>query len=236
MKTLHEVALQNLLEQGLKVGSKVKVIAKAEEFVGGWNAGWVNSMDKYLGQELKLREIRPDNIGVSLKTPDGRNWNFPAFCLELVQDEEKTEPQPVEVQNEPSKLPPPSERPDLYEPFKLEHALKGRPVVHREGEKAVAFYHIKEMAGTDDELTVVFEGKRQKTYFKDGRYTKSDSGSLFHPKEETQSTWVNIYRTWNGDLACGMEYESIEDAEKRVSKHRGKYIATVEIKSPSKWQ
>ena len=94
MKTLHEVALQNLVEQGLKVGSIVKVIAKAEEFVGGWNAGWVNSMDKYLGQELKLREIRPDNIGVSLKTPDGRNWNFPAFCLELVQDEEKTEKKP----------------------------------------------------------------------------------------------------------------------------------------------
>ena len=76
MKTLHEVALQNLLDQGLKVGSKVKVIAKAEEFVGGWNAGWVNSMDKYLGQELKLREIRPDNIGVSLKTPDGYNWHL----------------------------------------------------------------------------------------------------------------------------------------------------------------
>ena len=89
-------------------------------------------------------------------------------------------------------------------------------MVNRDGKKAIAVYHIKEMAGTAYELTVVFEGKRQTTYFKDGRYTKSDSGSLFHPKEETQSTWVNIYRGNKGRLLAGLEYKSIEKAKESV--------------------
>lgn len=57
---------------GLKVGDRVKVIAKAEDFQSGWPTIWVPSMDEVTDGVVTL--IDDDGIQI------GRHW-FPFFVL-----------------------------------------------------------------------------------------------------------------------------------------------------------
>ena len=92
-KTLHEIALENLISQGLTKGSKVRVIAKAKSRSGGWENSWVDPMDCAVGEILEVYSTSGLS-GVGLVIDSSRcDYGFPAFCLELVSNP----PKPVKV-------------------------------------------------------------------------------------------------------------------------------------------
>ena len=82
-KSLHEVAFDNLIAQGLKVGSTVKVIGKAESFSGGWNNTW--DMDECVGIEMTVKSV---NLSKEIFLND--DCSYPAFVLELVPPKKAT--------------------------------------------------------------------------------------------------------------------------------------------------
>ena len=85
-KTLHEIAFDNLDQQGAVAGSKVKVIAKAESKSGGWNTYWVEEMDEYVGKTATIRSINIYNRRITLDN----GYDYPAFVLELVSVSQPT--------------------------------------------------------------------------------------------------------------------------------------------------
>lgn len=64
-----------LKQTGLKVGDKVRVIAKAESQQCGWNNSWEDEMDSYVGSVQEIKSIYSD-IGIHLG-----GWRFPFFVL-----------------------------------------------------------------------------------------------------------------------------------------------------------
>lgn len=83
-------ALDNLLKQGLEVGSKVRVTKKTNP--EGYHETWMKSMDEWIGQELTVCSIIEDQDQTSLlleKNSVEDRWYFPATSVELVQSTSK---------------------------------------------------------------------------------------------------------------------------------------------------
>jgi len=69
---------------GLKVGDKVRVLRKAENFEGGWNGTWFPDKTQCIGKEYEIKE---DNNGSGFAF---YGWHFPYFVLEKVEKEVKS--------------------------------------------------------------------------------------------------------------------------------------------------
>lgn len=69
---------------GLKMGSKVRVIAKVKSYQHGWNADWDSEMDEYVndGEVYEIDEHSDAGHGFGLTC----GWMFPFFALEVVPD------------------------------------------------------------------------------------------------------------------------------------------------------
>jgi hypothetical protein len=62
-----------------KVGDKVRILRKADNFELGWGNNWSSKMDKYIGKVIEIGKVFPCGC---IKV-DG--WTFPWFVLELVE-------------------------------------------------------------------------------------------------------------------------------------------------------
>jgi hypothetical protein len=72
---------------GLKVGDRVKVLRKADDYEAGWKASWVDEcMDEMIGE---IHTIKADDYwaGFLLESTDKPGWRFPYFVLEKVGPE-----------------------------------------------------------------------------------------------------------------------------------------------------
>lgn len=64
---------------GVKVGTRVRVVRKAEDFEGGWPMQWIGWMDRFIEQELDV--VAFDEVGFLL----GTGHYVPYFILEPVE-------------------------------------------------------------------------------------------------------------------------------------------------------
>lgn len=118
-------------------------------------------------------------------------------------------------------------------PFDLVEALKGKPVITRDGKKVVEIIHLSSMRNERNVLAV-FENdcmlyKHNGTCMLNlGDCHRSDL--IMAP--EKKSVWVNVYEYDNGQMWIGCACDSEEKA--RIPKHySGKYIKTIEITNES---
>lgn len=70
-----------------KIGDKVEIIAKAKKGQGGWLDIWYPAMDKYIGLRGEIFHICITG-SISVIFGNNTNWDFPAFVLEKVEDDE----------------------------------------------------------------------------------------------------------------------------------------------------
>ena len=77
--TNREAYLQLQESSGIKVGDFVKVLRKAKTNEMGWDNGWDEDMDQYVGQVFRVQYVGPYGIGLE-KTL----YEFPFFVLERV--------------------------------------------------------------------------------------------------------------------------------------------------------
>lgn len=76
--------------EAFKVGDKVNVVKKVTA-AEGWNTIWNGGMDRCLGAEGVVAEVR-NTIGFYLQFPqfpDTQSWCFPSCALELVKPKPK---------------------------------------------------------------------------------------------------------------------------------------------------
>lgn len=71
----------------LKVGDKVKLLRIVRSYSDGWGNAWISEMDKAVGKTGTVVKVGvfPHNVEVKFDGVD-RNYGYPDFALELVQD------------------------------------------------------------------------------------------------------------------------------------------------------
>lgn len=76
----------------LEVGMKVKILCKhVPNERKKWAAGWPNEMDEFVGRTLTIFLVNKNlNYGVSF-VEDDMKWDFPAFCLQIIEQENKND-------------------------------------------------------------------------------------------------------------------------------------------------
>jgi hypothetical protein len=62
-----------------KVGDKVRILRKAEDFELGWEWSWSSEKDKFVGKVVETDCVYPDGCVAA------EGWVFPWFVLELVE-------------------------------------------------------------------------------------------------------------------------------------------------------
>ena len=75
-------------ECGLKVGDKVKILRKAEDYEDGWDNVWPEGADTWVG---KTGVIKGNGMLIGFKVfleEENDWWFFPYFILEKVEDNE----------------------------------------------------------------------------------------------------------------------------------------------------
>ena len=77
--------LKNQNNSGLKVGDKVKIIKKTEDYEQGWATKWNPEMDKYIGLSTKITEC-VEHFGFKLELCV---YLFPYFVLNSRKDKIK---------------------------------------------------------------------------------------------------------------------------------------------------
>ena len=75
---------------GLKVGDKVRILRKAEDHEDGWGEEWAFSMDNTIVKIVKIVE-RYNLFGIKVSIEGFRDFYFPYFVLEKVNEEPKQE-------------------------------------------------------------------------------------------------------------------------------------------------
>lgn len=83
----HQEALKRLQ---LKVGDKVKILTKADDYEDGWESIWVNGkMDSAIGKTGIVKEIGKENEGIQVLIEGitdslGNSYFYPAFVLDKI--------------------------------------------------------------------------------------------------------------------------------------------------------
>lgn len=73
-----------IADNGIKVGDYVRVVRKADSHEDGWNNGWVDDMDNWVGKVFKVNYFN-DSAGVRLVNDYSLSRSFPYFALEKVE-------------------------------------------------------------------------------------------------------------------------------------------------------
>jgi hypothetical protein len=75
-------------KNNIKVGDKVKVLRRAENYEGGWGTFWsLSEQDKTIGKVYEIEHV--GTYSVALRMRKGMLC-YPYFVLELVKQEPKT--------------------------------------------------------------------------------------------------------------------------------------------------
>lgn len=85
--------LERQNECGIKVGDKVKVIRKSEDYEDGWENTWETVMDDAVGNEYEVIGVHGIN-GITINFDLG--LNFPYFVLSKVVEKPEPSPQPTD--------------------------------------------------------------------------------------------------------------------------------------------
>jgi hypothetical protein len=80
--TYKERQKQWLEENGIEVGSIVKVTRTAETCQDGWRTFWEPSMNELVGQEGEVSVVDAHTLGILVRFENGDLWYFPFFVLE----------------------------------------------------------------------------------------------------------------------------------------------------------
>lgn len=115
-------------------------------------------------------------------------------------------------------------------PFDLEKALAGHPVVTRDGQKIVEIHCFK---NGNDPVAAILEGNECLFYKKNGRYLHYEETEYDLFMATTKKTYYqNLYRYDNGTYGTGCLYETREMAEKQsqdIPSGIIKLVKTIEI-------
>lgn len=77
-----------IAEVGLEIGDKVLIVSSTGSWESGWQDDWVEDMDDSVGLTGIVQESDgSEDAGLSVRTEDGRLWNYPFFVLVKVEDE-----------------------------------------------------------------------------------------------------------------------------------------------------
>lgn len=89
-------ALEQLIEQGLKVGSKVRVTEKT--YPRDFDDTWTDYMDEWIDEEAVVKQIHLGGNKLELQLePCGDSFFFPATSVELVREKKTEHNQKFEV-------------------------------------------------------------------------------------------------------------------------------------------
>jgi hypothetical protein len=78
-------------KNNIKVGDKVRVLRKANDFEGGWYNIWNSGMDEFIGQESVITMISSIFLGIKLRClRQTLYYSFPYSVLKKVSEQ----PQP----------------------------------------------------------------------------------------------------------------------------------------------
>jgi hypothetical protein len=81
-------ALDNLLQQGLKVGSKVRVVSKIQP--EDCKSLWIDTyMNHWIGKEVMVSKINTKFNSLCLVNEYGDSWDFPYTSIELIDENKK---------------------------------------------------------------------------------------------------------------------------------------------------
>ena len=67
---------------GIVAGDTVRVLRTAKARELGWEDGWVDEMDKAVGNTAEVVSV--DYRGFSLRMPNGQTYSFPFYVLENI--------------------------------------------------------------------------------------------------------------------------------------------------------
>lgn len=114
------------------------------------------------------------------------------------------------------------------EPFNLEKALAGEPVVTRDGREVTEIHYFKTDQGDYPLIAVIDEN--QEAFTKDGFFASSreECESDLFMKPKVVENWFNVYQDDNCNLATSFGFSSEEDARKNIMSVL-KYIKTIKI-------
>jgi hypothetical protein len=86
-KTVSIAAYEALKEQGMKIGSMVKILAAWPEKSEGFDAYWPEDMNETVGKIGKVTNITvdQDEVRVSVSIPGSDYWWYPTMVLSLVE-------------------------------------------------------------------------------------------------------------------------------------------------------
>jgi hypothetical protein len=89
---------QWIKDNDIEVGSRVRVMRKAETYQDGWNTSWEEKMDALVGQEGEVSVVDAHTLGILVRFENGDSWYFPFFVLEpAIRDGLKAFAQAVKV-------------------------------------------------------------------------------------------------------------------------------------------
>ena len=77
---------------GVKGGSKMWLVRKADNHEKGWGVWWASCTDSWVGGDFVVRRIQSGNTGIALENTSGQQWNFPYFVLEIIKKANGTKP------------------------------------------------------------------------------------------------------------------------------------------------
>ena len=77
--------LDDAIRFGAKIGDRVTVIKKYPSRTGGWENGWSDNMDRYIGQSGILTKICEEGHYIDFGNNDIRKFGFPWFSLKIIR-------------------------------------------------------------------------------------------------------------------------------------------------------
>lgn len=84
--TQEEAYLEYQKNCGFEIGGRVKIIAKAKDYQGGWDNTWMDEKNKYIDKIGTIEYI--GKRGIIIDFDDGKlDCSYPAFILEKVKNE-----------------------------------------------------------------------------------------------------------------------------------------------------
>jgi hypothetical protein len=83
--TINHMAYEALVDNGMCIGSKVKIVGTHLGRINGFDASWVTLMDSYVGKTVKVTGVSNTSEGCAIKVENSNGWYFPPAVLELVE-------------------------------------------------------------------------------------------------------------------------------------------------------
>ena len=114
------------------------------------------------------------------------------------------------------------------EPFDLERALAGEPVVTRDGREVTEIYFFKTFEGTYP-LVGIIDGEKCSYTTKGKNYSSKNSDFDLFMKPKVVEGWFNVYQDNEYGLIMSSSYPSEKEAKEKMINRHFEYIKTIKI-------